>query len=1506
MEKQKPWQLYLIIAVIALTLYNVFPTIFFYTKPLQAPINVERSHAVAEGIVERVNSLEEQAVAWLGSFANMLHLNPAKITLRKDDPRFIDVVFAGKREAELFKELLPRAGNLISFVPAQLGLGPQYTTEGEYRVVVERRIGVHFDQNELNQLFKFSWLLDEQGQPTPLYRQLVADRAADLAIALGGSSPQAKEISLLESDRLSAPVRNKKILDIAQDIVDAKTASAALSSEFLERYYASYSQTLDSQNAVEKLSARMKELKSQIQAQILAPSTDGDPEHRKYTRSLERQVQLLDQATALIERHKAAFNASSAPLLIGEAQKVIETAPLDSSKVQTYDLANHNPFVKALVIDWAGQTIRLQLYKDIEQIRNSSTMSEEQSMAKEKLNQLIVNEIARVSQTTHETLSPVADGFAISVTSLTNTRSILAMDLGVIAAKEVDQILHRLKDQWAPSQVDLERSTYPVISWQEYKKLPAQQQKLGLVVYAPATEASKPQEGFEPNAIYVIARGLVTIAQKYNDAAKATGSEQFMADFEALKALMEQRGYLHAAAQQIGLPAEYAGDYVFLRPDYYDALIKSTRENLQVKGSQRLAVLDFTDVEQRIVTLNSIEDRIQEDLLKWRDDYETAQVSLDPTNRYLIPPPTANPLWANMKLSSRKYFRGDQNRVIKWGLDLSGGKTVRIGLRDQNGRPVTDDADLHQVVNELYTRINKMGVSERTIRIEGHNIILDFPGSQGISAEDLVKASSMTFHIVNEKFGDLNRDNWEDVNKFLQTVWDEAVVTNRRDSHSINEIAWKHLGGEEDLRSHVAQTLYDLGLRFAGPQGQPRGGAFDDTISMIATMRGNDFSQWQGHSHPLVIVFRNYALEGASLQNVRVGYDPREGNMLMFEVRSSYLSKERRSGNPQNDLYAWTSQFSKEKIQGTQKEQYSGGNGWRMAVILNDQIITSPNLQGALNDKGQITGRFSQREVNQLASDLKAGSLSFTPQILSEENVSPELGSEERTRGITASLVALAAVILAMCGYYRFAGLVACVAVFFNLLILWGVLQSLGAALTLPGIAGVVLTIGMAVDANVLVFERYREEFRLSGRVASAIQAGYRKAFSAIVDSNITTIIAALILVQFDSGPIKGFAVTLIIGIIASMFTALFMTRYFFAGWVANPKHKELKMMDWVGRTNFDFLAQTRKAFIGSVIVILVGFALLYSQRHTIFGMDFTGGYSLTVTVAEKPGVANYAALAKAALEADGADSGSVQVQQLSRSNQLRIRLGMGIEEVGKPFHELPDTVEALGASYEYQHNPRIQWVVDALRKGGVDIEPAQLASLNLNWTVMSGQFSQAMRDNAAYGLGLALLAILIYITLRFEFKFAIAAVIGLGQDVMATIGFIALFHMMGLPIDIDLQVIGAIMLIIGYALNDTIIVFDRLREDIRLLRKLSFADIINHALNVTLNRTLMTSGTTMLVLLVLVLLGGKTIFGFALVMLIGVGIGTLSSLFIAPPMLLYFHNREERKLRSELELKRV
>jgi SecD/SecF fusion protein len=322
--------------------------------------------------------------------------------------------------------------------------------------------------------------------------------------------------------------------------------------------------------------------------------------------------------------------------------------------------------------------------------------------------------------------------------------------------------------------------------------------------------------------------------------------------------------------------------------------------------------------------------------------------------------------------------------------------------------------------------------------------------------------------------------------------------------------------------------------------------------------------------------------------------------------------------------------------------------------------------------------------------------------------------------------------------------------------------------------------------------------------------------------------------------------------------------------------------------------------------VMLLGTFMFIAERRTMFGMDFTGGYSLNVELVEKSGIESYRSAVNDALLAKGATTNDFQIRALNRPNQLRIQLSRSMEEKGHPFYQMPEMLKDEQTKYLYQNNPRIVWLVDALNEAGLQINPAQLPQLQDNWSVVSGQLSDAMRNNAIIALGIALLSILIYITFRFEFKYAVAAVVGLVHDVIITVGILALFHWMGMAVQIDLQVIGAIMTIIGYSLNDTIIVFDRIREDLHILRKMPYRDIINHALNVTLSRTIMTSGTTLLVLLALVFLGGTSIFSFSLVMTIGVLVGTASSLFIATPMLLYLHNREVRELESSKSIKKA
>lgn len=1511
MEKQKRWQLYLIIAVLVLTLYNILPTLFFYSNPLKSPIDAPRSEQVASSIINRVNNMEVDSKEWLASFCRLIGIKPLSIDLVPSNTGMIQVTFKNEQDGDLFKRFLPRAGALIPFVPAQLTLSPESSTADNTHVLVQRNVSLQLDPAQMDKIFQYTPKYTQEHHIADHYRDIVYDRATQIALAIGGTSKSALQMAAVVSGP-QEPRFDDMAISLAKEIVDVDSVFGK-SNPITKRYFASFAQiqTKEGEDLQKKFLTKLEGLDKKIKGQrdvLRKKQTDGQALDSTQEQDLavwNNQLQAIEASVAILTKNMADFQKGNKPLTTQQVQELL-TKSSTNSETQILSLEGYHPFIKGLTINWDSSQIFLNLYQDLDQLRFKEGKTEKEAFVREKVNQFLINDIARIARMTDETFKPSEDTFVVNLDNLSNSQSYLTLNLGYLATKRSQQVMNQLLLSWVPTYTDLISDAYPIRDYDTFKSAKAEDQKLGLVIYAPAKYATPPPTGFRNGSIYVIAKGMDAIVQKYHEAPDAPESKQLAQDFNQLNTILQQMGFIGYSGSSFELPKEFSKDYIFELNDYYSTLISATREDFLVKGSKRFATLDFSDVEQRILTTNKIEDRMQEDLLKWKEAYHAAQVDLNVTSRYTVPEPTKNVYWENLKLSATKYFRGDDRKILKWGLDLSGGKTVRIGLLDQNGRTVTDPDDLKQAVNELYNRINKMGVAERTIRIENSNILLDFPGSQNLSAADLIKASAMYFHIVNEKFGTSNASLAPAVNQFLQEIWNEAVVTNRKDMDSINEIAWQHLGGDLEApgglmpRSENAKLLFDNGLRLPNPRERSVSSAFDDTLSSVAMFKGGDAAEWDNQTHPLLIVFHNYALEGSSLENIHAGYDATQGNILSFEVKRSFEGSQ--SGSPRDDFYTWTSQFAEDKIAGTPKEAFSQGRGWRMAVILNGSVITHPTLNAALRDGGTISGRFSQREVTQLAADLKAGSLSFTPRILSEENVSPELGMEERTKGIVASVVALVLVVVAMVGYYHFAGVVASCAVLLNILIMWGVLQNLGAALTLPGIAGIVLTIGMAVDANVLVFERVREEFKISGRIGSAIQAGYRKAFSAIIDSNITTLIAAFILIQFDSGPIKGFAVTLIIGILSSMFTALFMTRYFFAGWVRNPEHKQLTMAQFLKETHIDFLSWAKPAILISLVVMAIGVFFLVEERKTIFGMDFTGGYSLTFDVEEKPNQPNYRLEAINALLDGGASRTDFEVRQLSRPNQLRIQLGTSMDEKGHPFYQMPETNPAEGRySYEYQSDPRLDWVVKTLHAKNLEVQPSQLAILQKNWTIMSGQFSDAMRNNAVIALAAALIAILIYITFRFEFKFAIGAVVGLIHDVIITLGILAFFHALGFAVQIDLQVVGAIMTIIGYSLNDTIIVFDRIREDIKTLRRMKFKDIINHALNVTLSRTIMTSGTTILVLLTLVILGGQSIFAFSLVMTIGVVIGTISSLFIAAPVMLYFHNREVEQHNGEV-----
>lgn len=1507
MKKQKRWQFALITVIVLLTLYNILPTVLFYSQPLKDPIGEKQAMVVAQKAAHRVNSLEDKALDWLRSYNKLLGIKPIYVKLDSDNPELIHAKYEKSEDAEKIKSHLPRAGSLIPFVPSQLSLAPNEDGQESTTVSIQRKIPVRFDTAHANDYFQFTKKRNSQGETTSLYRQIVNDRLMQLGLAIGGISDNAQNLETVLHHREDP--RSDEFLQMLTQNILAYAKTFGENSIIAKRYYSTLTQGVEGnkRNTIEELTSALEQYRDGIKLKRISleqqeskqRETGGflEANEQQQLDFLRSREERLTSASAILRRQANSFASGVSPWTYAKLKQDIFLAEVNKEAIQTLDMKGRSPLVKSVIIDWNNEKISLELHQDI--LNYKKEIEKSKSYLNDSLNQLIYNEIARIARETGESLTPTQESFAIELNHLINSESLLVLDLGAIAKAEKKEFLHLIQTQWNPSHPDLKRSAFPIYDYETFQNLPAREQKIGLVVYAPAEYEVEPPAGFRANSVYVIAKGIQEILTKLSANPNSPQAQSFIQDFNQLRLLLQNNGFSGYPGTTYPLSGNFAKDFIFEAEDFYSVILTATRENFTVHGTRKYATLEFTNVEQRILALNRIETGEHEDLLKWRDEYQTAQVREELHSKYDIPAPTKSPLWSNLALSARKYFRGDERKILHWGLDLSGGKTVQIQLRDNNNKVVTSEADLKQGIDELYGRVNKMGVSEVTIRQEGSNITLDFPSAQGLSAADLVKSSSMQFHIVNEKFTKNNSDLAPTIHQFLQDVWNEAVVTNRKDIENINQIAWKHLYGDTlDVEmaqpvSEAAKTLYDQGLRLAAPNDSGSSSHFNDAISKIAIYRGDNYADWEGQPYPLLIVMKNYALEGANLTDVHASYDPSKGNFLAFRVKGVQVLSDGEKLNPRNDFYNWTAPFSKEKIQGTSFDKYSNGNGWRMAVILNGSVINTATITSPLKDDVSISGSFTQREANRLEADLKAGSLTFAPHILSEKNVSPELGIKDRTMGIVATILALILVIFVMVGYYRFSGVIASIAVLFNLLIMWATLQNISATITLAGIAGIILTVGMAVDANVLVFERIREEFAISGRIASAVHSGYRKAFSAILDSNVTTIIAALILLNFDSGPIKGFAVTLIIGILSSMFTALFLTRYFFAGWVQNPKNKVLKMANFIKATHFDFLKFGKISLYATIATTLIGGYLLVSHRHSMFGMDFTGGYSVAFEV-ESKGNENYQKDVANALIAAGITGQDIQVRALSPSNNIKVLLGRSLDQEGKPFYNMPFETDNKEITYPYQNNPRLVWLVKALEKNGIELTPQSIKQLNTSWTNVSGQMSDAMRNNAILGLSIALLAILIYITFRFEFKYAISATLGLIIDVGVTLALVAILNVLGVPVQIDLNTIAALMTIIGYSLNDTIIIFDRIREDLKHMRKRSFKTVINHALNVTLSRTVMTSGTTLVVLLALLFLGGSTIFGLSLVMVIGVIFGTFSSLFVASPLLEFFHKKEK------------
>lgn len=551
--------------------------------------------------------------------------------------------------------------------------------------------------------------------------------------------------------------------------------------------------------------------------------------------------------------------------------------------------------------------------------------------------------------------------------------------------------------------------------------------------------------------------------------------------------------------------------------------------------------------------------------------------------------------------------------------------------------------------------------------------------------------------------------------------------------------------------------------------------------------------------------------------------------------------------------------------------------GRQVAIVLDNYVYSAPNVREEIaGGRSSISGGFSLEEAQDLANILKAGKLPAPTRIVEEAVVGPTLGLKAQTSGLVSILAGLAIVVLFMIAYYSKGGLVANLALLFNIFFIVGILAQLHAALTLPGIAGIVLTIGMSIDANVLIFERIREELRLKpGNLMAAIDTGYDKAFWTIFDANVTTALTGVFLYAFGSGPVKGFAVTLLIGIGCSFFSAVFITREVVAWMTKKGNDSKLSFAtpfskNLLGELKYKFLNKRRMAYIFSAAVIVIGWGMIAVQGGLNLGVDFLGGRSYQVNFTKEVSASEV----KVAL-ADDVENKGLEVKTFGDDQTLKITTNYKVDDESDQADQ--DVRQALISGLEEFTGDKF---VDA------DKEPDP-GTFTIPYTAKVGAtIADDIADSARTAVLFSLIAIFFYIWIRFRrWRFGLGAVSALFHDTLMVFAIFGIARAFGISYEIDQVFVAAMLTIIGYSINDTVVVFDRIREYLAESKGETFEETLDHSINSTLNRTLITSVTTLLVVLILFLFGGEVLRGFSFALLVGVLFGTYSSIFIATPI---------------------
>jgi SecD/SecF fusion protein len=748
---------------------------------------------------------------------------------------------------------------------------------------------------------------------------------------------------------------------------------------------------------------------------------------------------------------------------------------------------------------------------------------------------------------------------------------------------------------------------------------------------------------------------------------------------------------------------------------------------------------------------------------------------------------------------------------IKLGLDLKGGVHMALEV-DRSKQPDIDCADaIRRAERVVRTRIDEFGTSEPVVQVAGDcRLIVELPG-----VTDLARAKAV---VQRTAFLEFRLTDPHDA--FRRAI--PAMGTRMSSLLGVGSIPGEALVAESNVRAvdsllarpEVARLVpHGLELKWSsrtiGAGGEPYRALYAVATRPITT--------------------------GEELQEATAAIDPMtNAPEVQFELTRT---GGRRFG-----------------------EATSRNIGNHLAILLDGRVHDRPAvIESRIDSRGRIrmAGQ-SLEEANDLALLLRAGALPAPLHVVAEGTLGPSLGQDSIRDGVRASLLAVGFVFVVMAIYYGFSGLLAVVGLLLYVLYSLGGLAALGFTLTLPGLAGFALSIGMAVDANVLIFERIREEMDAGKMIRAAVNDGFRHAMSAIVDSNVTTALTAAALYAVGTESVRGFAITLLIGIGASMISAVFVTRTFFLVWLKRkPAMTRLHgfTLRLFANAKYDFVGMRRLAYGVTAAIIVPGLVLL-AARGVTYSIEFTGGAMLQVRTASPVGTA----VIRSALERGGLASAEIQSFGSDRSYVIRARLD-GETEQTEAVTAAARTALDLGLGAE-------RYVIE--RSEGVGPK-------------VGGE----LRQKALIAILFSFAATLVYLAARFEWRFGLAAIIATAHDILATIAFIRY-----LDLEVSLVVVAALLTVLGYSLNDTIVIFDRVRENLRRNVRASFVAVLNQSINETLPRTILTGGTTLATALVLSFVAGEVIKPFAQVMTFGIVVGTFSSVFVAAPVLLWIRGR--------------